>query len=111
MTPAPRHPLRDWDLLLRNARRRGKFETMKPPIELPCRMVLTLARNGNGLVTVRCECMAGTVNRPRPRYYNYDTLGERLTFDQARDLWQAHRDAKGDDHGREEGAGAEAHRA
>ena len=66
-------------------------------------MVLTLARNGNGLLNVRCECMAGTVNKPRPRYYNYDALGERLTFSQARDLWAIHvadraLNPQGDDH-------------
>jgi hypothetical protein len=97
--------LKSWDELMRNARRRMLYERPRPPAQLPCRMVLTLARNGNGRLNVRCECMAGTVSRPRPRYYNYDTLGERLTFDQARELWRVHRNTKGEDHGQPAQAG------
>jgi hypothetical protein len=94
--------LKPWSELLDNARSRIRAGVqMRPVAELPCRMVLSLARNGNGLVNVRCECMAGTVNRPRPRYYNYDTLGERITFAQARELWEDHKLTKGDDHAEE----------
>jgi hypothetical protein len=83
------------------ARARLAHHHSKPVAVLPCRMVLSLARNGNGLLNVRCECMAGTVNRPSSRYYNYDTLGESLTIDQARNLFEVHLAAKGEDHGPE----------
>lgn len=95
--------LRPWREVLRNARKRLEAGTrMKPVIELPCAMVLSLARNGNGLLNVRCHCMAGTVNKPRSRYYNYDPLGTARTIPQAREVWDAHVAAKGEDHGREQ---------
>lgn len=95
------HQLRPWPELMRAAKRRLEHEQAKPVLRMPCRMVLSFTRNGNGLLTVRCECMAGTVNKPAARYYNYEHLGERLTFSQARDLWAIHvaaRELEGDDH-------------
>ena len=100
----PAGQLRPWDDLMKRVRH-GSWGTRpwrKPEIVIPCVMVLSLARNGNGLLNVRCECMAGTVNKRPGRYYNYDTLGERLTFAQARDLYAAHLAAKGEDHERQQ---------
>ena len=90
-----------WPVLMQRARERIRAGyTMRPPAEFPCRIVLTLARNGNGLLNVRCECMAGTVNKPKSRFYNYDVLGRRLTLAEARELWEAHRLIKGEDDAR-----------
>lgn len=91
--------LRPWRELIVLAKKSSIMKPWGQPIELPCRMVLTLSRNGNGLLNVRCECMAGTVNKRPGRYYNYEPLGERLDFQQARDLWKAHLETKGEDHG------------
>ena len=89
-----------WNELIKRAKRRIDIGyTMKPVYVGPCRMVITFTAGGNGAITLRCECMAGTVNAPRARYYNYDTLGEGLTWPEAQALWEVHRASKGDDHG------------
>lgn len=99
--------MRPWNELIEMARKRAwSTRPWQPPRPLEHRMVLSLSRNGNGLLNVRCECMAGTVNKRPGRYYNYDTLGERLNFEQARDLYAAHLAAKGDDHEQDDLAGA-----
>lgn len=79
--------------------------TMRPVMVTECRMVLTLAKGGNGLLNVRCRCMAGTVNSPSERYYNYDALGTARTIPEARALWNAHVSSKGEDHGEQHEAG------
>lgn len=103
----PAGDLLPWDTLMSRVQARtwGTRPWSKPVVELPCRMVLSLARNGNGLLNVRCECMAGTVRKRPGRYYNYDPLGTALTFPEARVVFDAHLASKGDDHGQHREAG------
>lgn len=99
--------MRPWHELMDLVKRGDRFlRPWAPPAEIGCAMVLTLVRNGNGRLNVRCRCMAGTVNTPRQRYYNYDALGEAADITAARELWDAHLADKGEDHGASRSNGA-----
>lgn len=81
----------DLDWLLRHPREL-RFAPSKPPVVLPCEMVLTFVQRSNGrLLNVRCRCMAQTVGKPRSeRFYNYDPLGQAEGLEAALELFRKH---------------------
>lgn len=65
------------------------YAPVRPPLAIPCELVLTFAPGTNGRqLNVRCRCMAGTVNIPRPRFWGYDPIGQASSIEQAKQLWR-----------------------
>lgn len=72
------------------------------PDWLPCKMILTNGSrrrpnnprraNVNGLIRVRCKCMAEV--ECKDSYYGYDWLAEVETLVEACDTWKRHRESK-----------------
>lgn len=90
-----RNPLASWDDLVRWARRYGSASP-RPPVVLPCQIVITAEPGSNGKrLVVRCRCMAGTIAPPAARFYAYDPLGVTADgLDGAWAIWREHRDRK-----------------
>jgi len=89
-----RNFLAAWDDVVRWAHQYGTL-TPRPPVVLPCQIVITAEPGSNGKrLVVRCRCMAGTVSPPAVRFYAYDPVGIAGSLDEAKRIWTEHKNAK-----------------